>query len=104
EEGKEPSEIGRVLRDQYGVPDVQDITGSTVTEMVEQEFPEDLRNLMRKAVRIDDHLDENPEDSSAKRELSLVESRIRRLVDYYQGDRIPEDWTYNLEKARLVVE
>ncbi|MDY6761798.1 MAG: 30S ribosomal protein S15, partial [Candidatus Nanohaloarchaea archaeon] len=68
------------------------------------EFPEDLQNLMRKAVRIEDHLDEHPADTSAQRNLSLVESKIRRLVDYYRGDRIPEHWTYNIEKARLAVE
>ncbi|MFB6265931.1 MAG: 30S ribosomal protein S15 [Candidatus Nanohaloarchaea archaeon] len=104
EEGMEPSEIGQVLRDQYGIPEVREITGETLTEMVDQEFPEDLRNLMRKAVRIDNHLDEHSGDTSAKRELSLVESRIRRLVDYYRGEEVPEDWTYNIEKARLAVE
>lgn len=104
-EGKESSDIGRILRDQYGVPDVQEVTGESLAEMIGRgEFPEDLRNLMRKAVRIQEHLDENPEDRSAKRNLSLVESKIRRLVDYYEGDEIPEDWTYNIEKARLVVE
>ncbi|MCJ7478975.1 MAG: 30S ribosomal protein S15 [Candidatus Nanohaloarchaeota archaeon QJJ-7] len=103
-EDLEPSGIGRVLRDRYGVPDVQEITGDTVSEMIDQEFPEDLRSLMKKAVRIDGHLDDNPEDKSSERELSLVESRIRRLVDYYRGEEIPEDWTYNIEKARLVVE
>lgn len=101
----EPSAIGRVLRDQYGIPDVQELTGERLTSMLDPwEFPEDLRNLMRKAVSIAQHLDDHPEDGSAERELSRVESRIRRLADYYRGDAIPEDWTYNIEKARLAVE
>ncbi|MFB6076608.1 MAG: 30S ribosomal protein S15 [Candidatus Nanohaloarchaea archaeon] len=105
EEGHGPSDIGRVLRDTYGIPDVTEITGESVTAMVDEpEFPEDLRSLMRKAVTIDDHLDEHPEDTGAKRNLALTESKIRRLVDYYQGDDIPADWTYNIEKARLAVE
>ncbi len=104
-EGLEPSEIGRRLRDRYGIPDVSEVTGESVTETVDTgEFPEDIRNLMRKAVNLQEHLDENTEDTSAKRSLSLIESKIRRLADYYRGDRIPEDWTYNIEKARLVVE
>ncbi|MDY6769849.1 MAG: 30S ribosomal protein S15 [Candidatus Nanohaloarchaea archaeon] len=105
EEGYSLSGIGRRLRDQYGIPDVEAVTGEQLTAVAETgEFPEDLEDLMRKAVRIEEHLDDNPEDTSARRNLSLVESKIRRLVDYYRGDRIPADWTYNIEKARLVVE
>lgn len=106
DEGHEPADIGRVLRDEHGVPSVQDVTGNTVTELLEleDEFPEDLRNLMRKAIQVQEHIDKNPEDDSAKRQLDLTEAKVRRLADYYRGDRIPGDWTYNIEKARLVVE
>lgn len=106
EEGREPSDIGRILRDQYGIPSVREITGQSVAEMLEsdEEFPEDLRNLMRKAVNLKEHVEDNQNDLSAQRQLSLTESKIRRLVDYYRGDEIPEDWTYNIEKARIAVE
>ncbi|MDY6766029.1 MAG: 30S ribosomal protein S15 [Candidatus Nanohaloarchaea archaeon] len=105
DDGLTPSDIGRVLRDQYGVPDVEAVTGQQLSEAVDVgEFPEDLQNLMRKAVRIEDHLDDHPADTSARRNLALVESKIRRLVDYYRGDEVPADWTYNIEKARLAVE
>lgn len=105
EEGDEPADIGRVLRDRYGIPDVHEVTGEALTEMVEtEEFPSDLRALMRKAVNMQEHLDDHPEDLDAKQSLSLIESKIRRLADYYRGDEIPADWTYNIEKARLVVE
>lgn len=107
EEGREPSEIGRILRDEYGIPSVQDITGQSVTDMLDTEdrFPEDLRNLMRKAINLQEHLDEHPNDHSAERQLSLTESKIRRLAAYYRDEgEIPADWTYNIEKARLVVE
>ncbi len=105
EEGLEPSDIGRRLRDQYGVPDVKDVVGEQLTDMVEvAEFPEDLRNLMQRAVQLQEHLDRYPADTAAQRNRSLIESKIRRLVDYYRGDEIPGDWTYNIEKARLVVE
>jgi small subunit ribosomal protein S15 len=105
-EGKEPSDIGRILRDQYGVPSVQEVAGQSVREIIgtDDEFPEDLRSLMQQAINLQEHIDDNPADLSAKRQLELTESRIRRLVDYYRGDEIPDDWTYNIEKARLVVE
>ncbi len=105
EEGNEPSDIGRILRDQYGIPSVREVTGQSITETLESdEFPEDLRNLMRKAVSLQEHVDDNPNDDSARRQLNLTESKIRRLVDYYRGDEIPENWTYNIEKARVAVE
>lgn len=107
DDGHEPSDIGRVLRDQYGVPSVQEVAGESVTEMVDtgDEFPEDLRNLMRKAIRLQEHIDDNPKDLSAKRQLNLTESKIQRLAAYYRDEgEIPENWTYNIEKARLVVE
>lgn len=106
EEGHEPAEIGKILRDQYGVPSVKEVTGQSVTEILdtEDEFPEDMRNLMRKAISLQEHLEQNQKDLSAKRHLGLTEAKIRRLADYYRGDEIPADWTYNIEKARLVVE
>lgn len=105
EEGLEPSDIGRVLRDQYGIPDVHEVVGEDLSDLAAvAEFPEDLRNLMQRAIQIQGHLDQNPEDTAAKRQRSLIESKIRRLADYYRGDEIPADWTYNIEKARLVVE
>lgn len=104
-EGHAPADIGRILRDRYGVPDVQDVTGKALTELLpEPEFPADLRNLMQRAVDIDEHLAEHPNDTGAKRNKALTEAKIRRLVRYYQGEKIPADWTYNIEKARLVVE
>lgn len=106
EEGRSASDIGRILRDRYGVPSAKDVAGKSITEMLDadDEFPEDLRNLMRKAVSLKEHTGQNPEDLSAKRQLGLTEAKIRRLVKYYSGRKIPADWTYNIEKARLVVE
>ncbi|MFB6294891.1 MAG: 30S ribosomal protein S15, partial [Candidatus Nanohaloarchaea archaeon] len=51
DDGLTPSDIGRVLRDQYGIPDVEAVTGKQLSDAVDVgEFPEDLQNLMRKAV------------------------------------------------------
>jgi len=109
DQGLRASEIGQKLRDRYGIPDVKQLTGQSITDILEDNdlrpaVPEDLYNLMEKAVQVSDHLDEHSEDLEAKRRLTLTESKIRRLADYYRGDEIPEDWKYSLDKARLRVE
>jgi len=109
DQGLRASEIGRKLRDRYGVPDVKEITGKSITEILEandlnSEIPEDLYNLMEKAVRVSQHIDEHGEDDEARRNLNLTESKIRRLADYYRGDAIHEDWSYSLTEAQLRVE
>lgn len=108
-EGKSTSVIGIILRDQYGIPDVKSVTDMKITQILEkhnqgEEYPEDLMNLIRKAVNIRDHLKENPKDLHTKRGLQLVESRIRRLVKYYTREGVlPEGWRYDPQKAALLV-
>lgn len=110
EEGKNPSDIGRILRDQYGVPDVKAITGEKITQILkeedlDQEYPEDLMNLMQQAVRMRRHLEKNSRDKENKRSLQLTESKIKRLVKYYKKEgELPEDWFYKPERAKLIVE
>ncbi|MDI9623293.1 MAG: 30S ribosomal protein S15 [Methanothermobacter sp.] len=108
-EGNPPSKIGIILRDQYGIPNVKSITGMKITEILEKhdiklEYPEDLINLMKKAVNIREHLKEHPKDLHTRRGLQLVESKIRRLVKYYvRKGVLPEGWKYDPEKAALIV-
>ncbi len=108
-EGKSASVIGVILRDQYGIPDVKSVTGMKITHILDkhgqtEEYPEDLMNLIRKAVNIRDHLKENPKDLHTKRGLQLVESRIRRLVKYYTKEGVlPEGWRYEPKQAALLV-
>ena len=113
EEGHAPSEIGLHLRDSgvdgTPVPDVKLATGKKITEILEAndaapELPEDLRNVMAKAVRLADHMDANPQDHSNKRALQNAESKVRRLVNYYRGDEIPEEFTYTADRARELLE
>jgi len=108
EQGHSPSEIGLKLRDEgvqgTPVPNVKLATGQKVTEILEDndadpDFPEDLRNLMERAVRLRDHMDDNPGDHQNKRALQNTQSKIRRLVDYYRGDELDEDFTYSYDKA-----
>jgi len=108
EAGHSPSEIGMKLRDEgvngTPVPDVSLATGKKVTEILDEhdaepELPEDLRNLMERAVGLREHMDENPGDHQNKRALQNTESKIRRLVDYYRGDELDEEFTYSYDRA-----
>ena len=108
EEGHDPSQIGLKLRDQgvqgTPIPDVKAATDKKVTEILEEndaepELPEDLRNLMERAVRLREHVNENQQDHQNRRALQNTESRVRGLVDYYRGDELDEDFTYSYDTA-----
>ncbi|WP_227259574.1 30S ribosomal protein S15 [Salarchaeum japonicum] len=108
EQGFDPSQIGLKLRDEgvqgTPVPDVSLATGKSVTEILDEndaraDIPEDLRNLMEKAIRLREHVDENGQDHQNRRALQNTESKIRRLVDYYRGDELDEDFTYSYDAA-----
>jgi small subunit ribosomal protein S15 len=108
-EGNSTSKIGVILRDQYGIPDVKLVTGMKITQVLEKheqapEYPEDLMNLIRKAVNVRDHLQENPKDLHTRRGLQVMESQIRRLAKYYVREGVlPEGWRYEPKKAALLV-
>ena len=87
-EGHGPSMIGIVLRDQYGIPDVRLVAGKSINEILtennlQSEYPEDLFNLIARAVNLRKHLELNPKDLHSTRGLNLIEAKIRRLGKYY---------------------
>lgn len=106
-EGKTASEIGIILRDQYGIPDVSILKikiSKTVEKVAKKEVPEDLYNLIKRAVNLHKHMDKNKKDSKSKHGLELMESKIRRLGKYYtRTGKLPKDWKYSLDKAKLLV-
>jgi small subunit ribosomal protein S15 len=68
------------------------------------EIPEDLGNLMRRALHIRKHLRSNDKDLHNKRALQLMESKIRRLVRYYHDSgRLAPSWEYKPETAEMLV-
>ena len=108
-EGQSTSQIGIILRDQYGIPSTKTVLGAKITEILkdngtEFEYPEDLLNLIKRAVNIREHLEENPKDLHSKRGLMTIESKIRRLVKYYARNNVlPEGWRYDPKTAALLV-
>ncbi len=107
--GKSASEIGNILRDRYGVPDVKAITGKKITEVLRERglspnLPEDLGNLLRQALKLRKHLERNKNDKSNRRGLELTESKIKRLVRYYKGKGIlPASFYYDVNKIELLL-
>ncbi|MGB2728736.1 MAG: 30S ribosomal protein S15 [Halobacteriota archaeon] len=109
ERGLSTSEVGIALRDSNGVPSVALVTGKKITVILKEEnivpeIPESLQNLMRKALRMRKHIEDNKKDLHNKRALQLTESKIRRLVKYYRREKVlPEDWKYKPEIAEFIM-
>ncbi len=107
--GYKPSMIGVILRDQFGIPLVKPILGKRITEVLEEKglqtrVPEDLLSLLKKVVNLRRHLEEHPKDYAAKKGLIDLESKIRRAVKYYKRrGKLPKDWEYTPESAKLLV-
>jgi len=112
-DGKQSAIIGNILRDMYGIPSVKLVTGKSVSSIMKEagfygfytEVPEDLFNLMKKAINLRNHLENNPRDTHSTVGLKLIESKIRRLVKYYRDTKVlPAKWRYSPDTARLLVE
>ena len=109
-EGHSTAMIGTMLRDQHGVPNPRAVLGKRISQVIQENgkegtYPEDLMNLMRKAVGLIDHMQTNRKDLHNSRALALIESKIRRLANYYRSKgRLEQDWKYKRDQVRLMVE
>tara|TARA_B100001179_G_scaffold232905_1_gene227794 strand:+ start:2268 stop:2714 length:447 start_codon:yes stop_codon:yes gene_type:complete len=106
-EGLNSSQIGVVLRDQYTVPSVRAVVGKKMKEILEDidaspTIPEDLDSLVKRAVRLQNHLKTNKGDRKNVRSLELLEAKIHRVSKYYKTKNIiPKDWKYKAMVAQL---
>ena len=76
-EDKSSTEIGMILRDQYGIPLTKSITGKTISDIMKEnkiypKFPEDLFNFFKQAINLRNHLAKNKKDYTSKRGLELL--------------------------------
>ena len=107
--GMHPSQIGVLLRDQHGIPQVKSVTGSKILRILKKnglapEIPEDLYHLIKKAVAMRKHLEANNKDMNCKYHLILTESKIHRLARYYrQTQALPPTWKYVSSTAKTLV-
>lgn len=109
-DGNTPSRIGLILRDSYGIPDVQTVCNKSITAILSEknmlgELPEDLQALIKKSVMVRAHIDNNKQDMTAKRGVQLTESKIGRLVKYYKrAGKIPMTWKWDPRQASKFLE
>jgi small subunit ribosomal protein S15 len=106
-EGFSPSQIGIKLRDQHAIPLVKSVTKKTVMQILKEnklkpEIPEDLDNIVKKAVGLQKHLKSNKGDNRNVRSLELIEAKVHRLTSYYKKtDLLPKNWKYKSVVAQL---
>ena len=106
-DGLTPSQIGLKLRDQHSIPLIKPITKKSIGKILEEnnlqaEMPEDLDNIVKKAVGLQKHLKTNKGDNRNVRSLELIEAKVHRLSVYYKRiDRIPQNWKYKSVVAQL---
>ncbi len=108
-EGQPTTQIGTILRDQYGVPSVKLVTGKKIYKILEEHgltprYPEDFINLVRKSLKMRNHLVDNPKDIHNKISLRKIESKIHRLSKYYKRiGKLPQDWRYSPDRAAIML-
>lgn len=106
-EGLKTSEIGIKLRDQYAIPLTKQIVKKSIVQILEEkgvkpDMPEDLNNLVTKALGLQKHLKAHKSDKRNVRSLELLEAKVHRLSSYYKKiDRIPKTWKYKAVIAQL---
>ncbi|MHA1146738.1 MAG: 30S ribosomal protein S15 [Promethearchaeota archaeon] len=107
--GFSKSNIGIILRDSYGIPLVKVVTGKKISQILEENkiesaLPEDLTNLVKKALNIRKHMENNHKDLQGKKGLQRTESKIYRLIRYYKSKKVlPADFKYDPQKIRTLV-
>jgi small subunit ribosomal protein S15 len=102
--------IGRTLRDQYGIPSVRHATGKKLMKIMNEnqlqpKIPEDLMNMFKKSVTLRKHLEVNKKDTTSKRGMELLESRIRRTIKYYsKTGKVPKKYKYDPTRVKLIIQ
>lgn len=101
------SQIGIKLRDQHAIPLVKSVTKKTVMQILEEnklkpEIPEDLDNIVKRAVGLQKHLKTNKKDFRNIRSLELIEAKVHRLSVYYKRTgQLAKNWKYKSVVAQL---
>jgi len=109
-EGHSAAQIGSLLRDVHAVPDVRLVCGKRLGQILADNdltptYPEDMMALMRRAMRLMEHLESNSKDLHNGRQLEITESKLRRLARYYRGKGdLAADWRYKRDQLKLMVE
>jgi len=80
-----PSQVGIILRDQYGVPSAR-VYGKKLSHFLKKagiETREDMEAVEKKIERLKEHLKTNITDKKAKHKTQKAKSRLNKLKRYY---------------------
>ncbi len=106
-DGLTPGQIGMALRDDYGVPLAKPLLGMSIGEVLAEgkaapSLPQDLRDLIDRAERVQKHLVVHKGDRKNVHSLELVEAKIYRLSKYYkERGLLPKNFKYTAVVAQL---
>jgi len=80
-----PSQIGMILRDQYGIPTTK-VFGKKLKAYLKElgiERNEDLENAEKKVGKMKEHLKNNITDRKAKHKIQHAQSRLNIIRKYF---------------------
>lgn len=101
------SQIGIKLRDQHAIPLAKPLIKKSITQILDEnklnkDIPEDLTNIVKKAIGLQRHLQTNKSDKRNIRSLELIEAKIHRLSEYYKKiNKLEKNWKYKSIVAQL---
>jgi len=84
-----PSQIGFILRDQYGVPTTK-VYGKRLKSYLNElgiERNEDLENVEKKLEKLKEHLKQNITDKSAKHKMQKTQSKLNITKKYINSQK-----------------
>jgi small subunit ribosomal protein S15 len=106
-DGLTAGQIGMALRDDHGVPLVKPLVGQSIGELLTEnkvapQLPQDLKDLIERAERVQRHLAAHKGDRKNVHSMELVEAKIYRLSKYYKArGTLPKDFKYTAVVAQL---
>jgi small subunit ribosomal protein S15 len=108
-QGTHQALIGQKLKEKHGLPYIKQLYGKRLNVILKEKgytplYPQDMMDLLKRAIIIRRHLAKNHNDVHNKMSLNRVESKIWRLSGYYKKKgTIPADWKYDPEKVALLI-
>ncbi|MDE1861133.1 MAG: 30S ribosomal protein S15 [Candidatus Micrarchaeota archaeon] len=108
-QGMHQAQIGQRLKEQHSVPYIKHMFNKRLTAILDEngfkhDIPQDLMDLLKKAVTLRKHLERNHGDMHNKLSLQRTEMKIWRLSNYYKGTgKLPGDWKYDPQKVALII-
>ena len=102
--GNNTTKIGQILKSEHGVLNVKEVAGKRIGQILADnnlapKLPADLNSLIQNANVMRKHLATHRLDIETKYGLSLTESKIRKLANYYNREKVlPADWKYVAEE------